>query len=375
MSAKKIAFVKFGTFSHLNERVRLELIRQFPEHPIEVIDVADLLGTKTAKLMARWSALRDYGLRSFWDRDWYYFDKTLYLFKEVKQALAERLRKQDYLFTFQTQSLFDASVEGLPHFVYTDFTLLANLHDQNFDRKRINPEWVALEKQLYQNATAVFTFSRYVARSLVEQYGCSSNQVAAVYTGCSFDVHQDVVLKNNNYANKQILFAGIEWERKGGPELIEAFKQVLKVHPDAQLTILGCKPQLDIPNVNVVGRVPLNTLHDYYTRSSIFCLPSRRDPFPIVLIAAALYKLPIVTTRSEALCEYLSDGENSYLTESGQVNSLANALIDLLGQPERCRLFGERVQAIAQQKLTWERVGEAMKQRIDATLTVPAMSY
>jgi glycosyltransferase involved in cell wall biosynthesis len=373
MSAKKIAFVKFGTFSHINERVRLELVHQFPEHPIEVIDVADLLGAKTTKLMARWSALRDYGLRSFWDRDWYYFDKTLYLFKQVKQALTERLRKQDYLFTFQTQSLFDASLEGLPHFVYTDFTLLANLHDPSFDRKRINPEWVSLEKQLYRNATAVFTFSRYVARSLVEQYDCNSNQVTAVYTGCSFDI-ADLPLKNSNYTNKQILFAGIEWERKGGPELIEAFKQVLKAHPDAQLTILGCKPQVDVPNIRIVGRVPLQDLHGYYQRSSIFCLPSRRDPFPIVLIAAALYKLPIITTRSEALCEYLSDGENSYLTESGQVNSLANALINLLDQPERCRQFGERIQAIAQQKLTWERVGEAIKQRIDATLTLPVLS-
>jgi len=31
------------------------------------------------------------------------------------------------LFSIQTQSLYDASIDGLPHFVYTDHTHLANL--------------------------------------------------------------------------------------------------------------------------------------------------------------------------------------------------------------------------------------------------------
>ena len=49
----------------------------------------------------------------------------------------------------------------------------------------------------------------------------------------------------------------IDWKRKGGPQLLEAFREVLKTHPDAALTMVGCKPEVVVPRVRVVGRVGL----------------------------------------------------------------------------------------------------------------------
>ena len=81
--------------------------------------------------------------------------------------------------------------------------------------------------------------------------------MSCVYAGSNTTI-KPVALDNRHYGNKQILFVGVDWQRKGGPELIEAFKRVLQKHPDARLAIVGCSPELSTPNCDIVGRVPVD---------------------------------------------------------------------------------------------------------------------
>jgi hypothetical protein len=54
-------------------------------------------------------------------------------------------------FTFQMQSLFDASTPWIPHFVYTDHTHLENRHCTTGTPNLYSPNWIALERQVCQN--------------------------------------------------------------------------------------------------------------------------------------------------------------------------------------------------------------------------------
>lgn len=139
---------------------------------------------------------------------------------------------------------------------------------------------------------------------------------------------------------------------------------MLTVHPDAHLTIVGCSPQVNTPNCEVIGRVPLNEISYYYRRASIFCLPTKLEPFGIVFIEALSYQLPVVGTCIGAIPDFISQGENGYMVQPGQVSELAQALINLLDDPEKCRRFGERGRVIAQDKYTWHKVGSRMKEGI-----------
>lgn len=278
--------------------------------------------------------------------------------------MSSRLAKDKYAFSFQMQSLFDASTEGLPHFVYTDHTHLANLYYPNFDPKSLySKSWIELEKTIYHNATINFTRSSNITRSIIEQYSCKPEKVVCVYAGSNAKVNH-AAIGNRNYEGKNILFVGMAWERKGGPELVEAFKTVLKVHPDAKLTIVGCSPQLDVPNCNVVGQVPLEEVNKYYERASIFCLPTKLEPFGIVFIEALMHKLPVVATDIAAIPDFILDGENGYLVRPNDVEQLARALIDLVGNPRKCQAFGEKGCQIALERYTWEKVGAKIRENI-----------
>ena len=374
---RKIAYFRKGIVPIANERVAHVLEKNFQDFEIEIIDVLDIVKSRKRIIFINLLHLiKEYGLYVLLSRDRvrHYFFTTPYMFNLIKSLVSDHLAKDDYIFSFQIQSLFDASVEGLPHFVYTDHTALANLSYPDFNVQELyTKSWLELEKTIYQNATIIFTRSTNISKSLIEQYACNPNQIRCVYAGSNASISNENVTFSK-YKRKNILFVGRDWKRKGGPELVKAFEAVLKVHPDAQLTIVGCSPRLDVPNCNVVGQMPVSKISGYYKDASIFCMPTKREPFGIVFIEAMRHKLPVVATNIGAIPDFVKEGENGCLVNPGDVDRLAEALIDLIGQPDKCQAFGMKGYQIATEKYTWENVGLRIREGVLST-NLLAKSY
>lgn len=127
-----IAFVKYGPCSHVNESVLQCLQREFPGYSVEEIEVGELVDARDPRV--RCAAAADY-LQSIVKGQRRLDDcvmRTPYYFNRLRRELLKRLARKPYVFSFQTQSLWDASAPGLPHFVYTDHTHLANLEYPDF---------------------------------------------------------------------------------------------------------------------------------------------------------------------------------------------------------------------------------------------------
>jgi len=372
---KRIAYIKRGRWSYINVSIVKLLREKFPEFDIEAIDmVEDILRQNKGIVFANlFYIMRMYGWDILRGRRTIHqcFYRTPYIFKNIKMLLHNRFSKDasKYAFTFQTQSLYDASVEGLPHFVYTDHTHLANLYYPGFEPGLLfSHEWIDLERNIYRNARRTFIMSSHVRNSVVQHYACDSKTVSCVFAGCNIEL-RPLLLNNDDYKNKRILFIGVDWERKGGPELIKAFKLVLKKIPDAHLTIVGSSPAVDIPQVEVIGRLPINDINRQLIRASVLCLPTKIEPFGIVTIEAFIHKLPVVATNIGAMPDLIVDGESGRLVAPDDINALADALIELLEDPEKCRRFGERGYQIVNDNYSWESVGSRLKQEISTTLT------
>ena len=369
---KKIAFIKIGSLSHVNVNIEQQLAKNFPDYGVETIDLNDLIKTSKAVIWTNYlSILRHYGgdilagRRSKWDC----FHHTPFIFRRMKANIRDRIAPQldQYAFSLQTQSLYDASVDGLPHFVYTDHTNMANLYYPDFGKMKLFPRWNALEKTIYRNATKVFVYSNHVRRSLLEHYEVPPEKAVRVLVGSNLEAGP-AQLENNDYRNKSILFIGVEWERKGGPLLVEAFQMVLKRHPDARLTIVGCSPQITLPNCTVVGRIPLQQVRAHYATASVFCLPTHVEPFGIVFIETMLHKIPVVAPNIGALPDFVENGKSGRLVTPNSVDELADALVDLLDHPEKCRAWGEAGYRAVKDRYTWDAVGQRIRDEINASL-------
>jgi glycosyltransferase involved in cell wall biosynthesis len=374
--AKKIAFMKLMQHPAYDCVIKT-LAEHFPDLEIEEIDVRELLKKKRA---VRWANMffvfKEYGWEILLGRKairgsiW----RTPYMFRKAKFLLSNLLSQGDYEFSFQFQALFDGSKKGVPHYVYTDHTHLATRHYPDFENMAFfggakglySRRWIELEKTIYHNATLTLTMSSNMTRSVIEDYACPPDKVVCVGGGSNVAIAFEV--DEEKYKNKEILFVGFNWERKGGPELVEAFKRVLEVHPTARLTIVGCSPELNIPNCDVVGRVPMENVRQYYERASVFCLPSRLEPFGVVFLEAYAQDLPVVALDLGAALDLVVNGETGYRVDCGDVEQLSEVLIELLGDPEKCRTLGENGRRLLLEKYTWEKVCAEMATNIKTTM-------
>ena len=378
---RKIAFIKRGPFSHTNTRVAELLTENFPGLTVELVDMDEELFLRS-KWVVVWNVLivlRLYG----WDifcrrrsiRECFY--RTPYIFRFIKRLMETRLgpRLNEFAFSVQTQSLYDASIAGLPHFVYTDHTHLANLYYPAFDTGLLfSREWIDFEREVYREATRVFIMSRHVGRSIIEHYGLDPKRISCVYAGSNIGLTA-APLDNDGYSNQRILFIGIEWERKGGPILIEAFKRVRETLPDATLVIIGATPEIHLPGVEVIGRVPMDEVEKHLLKASVFCMPTKVEPFGIAPIEALVHKIPVVASRIGALPDIIRHGETGLLVAADSVDELAAALVTLLSNPAKCREFGELGHRLVKETYTWQAVGQRMKDEISADIRAANGAY
>jgi glycosyltransferase involved in cell wall biosynthesis len=358
---KKIAFIRPKPWPLANVKVADALARQYPDQDIEIIDIEELIKTKISILaintLVVWLTYGQdmvTGNKKFKEAFW----RTPYIFKAVRRLLRQRLSKQPFLFSLQMQSLFDCSLPNLPHFIYTDHTHLANLYYPDFNIKKLYPkEWIELEKQVYTNAAKIFVRSSNIQKSLVEQYDQPADKAICVYAGNNVETNNSST-EEKSYTGQNILFVGIDWERKGGPELIEAFKLVLSKHPNATLTIAGAKPALQMKNCKVLGKVSPTELNSYYAATTLFCMPTRVEPFGIAFLEAMQARLPIIGTRVGAIPDFLQNDWNGILVEPGDIQGIANGIIKLLDNPDLCRLYGERNFNLIKERYSWQAVSQ-----------------
>jgi glycosyltransferase involved in cell wall biosynthesis len=161
----------------------------------------------------------------------------------------------------------------------------------------VSRSWAELERSAYRNASMAFTMSGNISRSLIEDYGCPAQRVECVYAGSNVSAATFESIDSARFSSKNILFVGVDWERKGGPVLLDAFRRLRRSHPEARLAIVGCSPQVNEHGVEVVGRVSLTDVAQFYRKASIFCLPTLNEPFGLVFLEAFSYGLTIVATR------------------------------------------------------------------------------
>lgn len=369
---KEIIFFKIGSFSHINSNVERELIRNFPENKVTVIDVWEKIRKDKALVsLLMGNIIKEYGFDILTNKknvkDCLFI--TPHIFNRIRKIAEKAAAGKEILFTFQTQSLFDASVSGIPHFLYTDHTFLENHRYPEFDsRKMPSEKWLKMERAIYANAQLNFTMSTNITNSLISDYGIDKRRIFNAGAGSNL-MFRPIMERKRDYSGQNILFVGARWDRKGGPELVKAFLKVIKTFPDAKLTIIGSSPAINHPNIKVLGKLPLDEVMKYYADASVFCLPTRLEPFGIVFIEAMMFSLPVIATGIGAIPDMIKNGENGILIAPDNHEQLASALTELLSDPEKCRKFGEAGFTRYSDGYTWEKVGQKMSERIKLVLS------
>ncbi len=364
---KDIVFVKYGSFSHVNAKMAELLREQFPEHRLVVLDVAkDILpdyGVESLFLRLLGFALNPVtfirGRHSQWD----FVFRFVATWRLVSQWIARHLRPKNTAFVFQTQSVFDASHQESPFFIYTDHTHRAHGRQPGGGSPaKVRSDWVEREQALYRRADTVFTLSRFCAESVIEDYGVAREKVLVASTGINIALPTEIFRSGAD--RPVILFVGGEWKVKGGPELLAAFRAVKEKNPACELWLVGSRPQELPDGVKALGRVTQGQLAELFRKATLLCVPSRIERASMVALDAAAYGLPVITTPHGAGAERIRDGVTGLLVDPSDTISFSLAILRLLGDPALAVAMGREGRKMVEEEFTWQAVGARIGGRI-----------
>ncbi|GBD50494.1 MSMEG_0565 family glycosyltransferase [Methylopila sp. Yamaguchi] len=160
-----------------------------------------------------------------------------------------------------------------------------------------------------------------------------------------------------------ILSVGGVEERKNARRLLEAFRQVRRLHERAQLVIAGGASVLDhgdyraaferdaaasgLPPSALIrtGPLPDADMPALYRVADVLAFPSVREGFGLVALEAMASGTPVAASRIAPFTEYLGDGDVAWCDPLNP-GSIANALMLTLAEPVRSQ-FAERGRAAA----------------------------
>jgi len=316
--------------------------------------------------------------KSVW-REKFYLDTGYYdaLTKKVQNSLLS----SDYRYDFvQIGAIYDVPklVKGKAKcYSYHDGNLAQNVKSPYFNKeipRRVVDRALEYEGRVYRGLDKIFTMSEYLRRSFIEDFGISPDKVVCIGAGINLE-NVPPSIPDKDYSRKSILFIGVDFYRKGGLQLLQAFRLARESIRDATLTIVG-PPQLQIDDDLAKGVKYLGFLsksdpahrilfENSLREATLFVMPSLYEPFGIAPLEAMVNEIPCILTNQWALPEMVTQGETGELVECGDVDGLAERMIEILNSPDKLRSMGQLARKIVLQEFTWKRVVERLSAAID----------
>jgi glycosyltransferase involved in cell wall biosynthesis len=368
VSKKRVLLFTMGSWSHSNDALVKALHQYSPNWEIQTIDLLQQFKAHKRGLLyglldmprLLWNAVRDRG-----------YDKTSLLYAPSTARFINRLackfvREFKPDFTLQTTTRFNACNTGVPHFTIIDITVAAarqsyrNLFNSSEQALNILDSF---QQRVYTQSNGVFSMGGYVRDSVVADYQVAPYRAFSIGAGPNIKLGP----RSEVTKSKSILFVGTDWKRKGGPDLVEAFRRIRDKHPDAVLNIVGCNPDVLEKGVNIIGRVPRDEIHHYMSQARMFVLPTIHEAFGIVLVEALHTGLPIISTTVGAVPEMVMHEVNGYRIQPGDVEALAQAMDELLSNDELAERFAEASYRHAA-NFSWEAAAEILVEKISMLL-------
>lgn len=168
------------------------------------------------------------------------------------------------------------------------------------------------------------------------------------------------------------IFVGAVLEAKGVRELIQAWSAVQRDNPNALLMIVGpyrfgtatrpsrlddlvdeLRDVVDRKGLNVLFTGRVDSVERYLQAADVFVFPSRREGFGNVIIEAMACGLPCVVSPMDGVAgDSVIHGKTGFIAED--VETLAESVLLLLGDPDKCREMGERGRLRVQEHFSME---------------------
>jgi glycosyltransferase involved in cell wall biosynthesis len=221
----------------------------------------------------------------------------------------------------------------------------------------------------------VIAVSGVLGMEFVQHYALGEDKVSAIYNGVQaerFAAPIDVGLAKTRLGlgptDPTVLFCGrLAWQK--APDLfVESVPAVLNVHPAAKFLIVGDGEmhgglerrvhELGVAHaVRFLGCRRGQELADLFKTPDVVCVPSRNEPFGIVILEAWSAGKPVVVTRNGGPAEFVRHRVDGFMIND-QVDSIVWGLLEAFRDFDRLRQMGRAGRQRVTAEFSWDHIAE-----------------
>ena len=214
--------------------------------------------------------------------------------------------------------------------------------------------------------SAFFISDANVSRDKAIAFGMNPEKTIIFPWGTDVEHFTPKTFKSTNLKTLT-LFCSRTWELIYGVDVLaKAFVKVASVNPDVNLILLGSGSQGAkirqilmnggvMERVHFGGHVPQADLPRWYHMADIYISPSHVDGSSVTLMEALASGLPCLVSDIAGNKEWIEDGVNGWLFRDGDVDDLAEKILNAIKNRKSFKKIGEAARRVAEQKADWKK--------------------
>lgn len=232
-----------------------------------------------------------------------------------------------------------------------------------------------IEQQALHTCDLAIYASEWAANTALEFYNVSANKIKVVPFGANLECDRTIsdiekIINERSRTKCQLLFLGVDWERKGGPLVLEIAEQLNRngIQTELHIAGIGKLPVSSIPayvtnhgfldKSTYEGRDKINKL---LSTSHFLVLPSKAEAFGLVFGEASSFGVPSISRAVGGITTAIRDNRN------GRTFPLEASAKDFADYIENIFLDYKRYEQLAyssfneyKSRLNWEVAGKAV---------------
>jgi glycosyltransferase involved in cell wall biosynthesis len=211
-----------------------------------------------------------------------------------------------------------------------------------------------LSRRMYRSAVHLQPWSRWAARSVIEEYGVDPARVHVNPPGIDLSFWTPGPRSAVQGATRRVLFVGGDFRRKGGELLLRWHREQ---GAGTELHLVTRETVEAAPDVFVYPDMRPNTpqLRRLYHECDLFVLPSRGECFGIATVEAMGAGMPVVVTDVGGTADIVEDGANGLIVPADDGAAFGAAVTCLLADDARRRAMACRSRQIAEERFDLTR--------------------
>jgi glycosyltransferase involved in cell wall biosynthesis len=196
------------------------------------------------------------------------------------------------------------------------------------------------ERELLSAQRTIIVDTEYVAEAIKNYHLSRTPRMAIIPQG----INEHFYEINGSSSSRTILSVGSISKRKGHHLLIQSFSKAAERLKDIKLVICGAMADRSYyqslqklatdshcqERISLQADLPKEEVFEQFSNAHVFALHTQEESQGIVFAEAMATGLPIVSTRVGGVPFVVSEGENGFLTEYGDVSGFARALVEVM---------------------------------------------